>query len=157
MPYLEQLPYVGFSPTVPVKEAGCLIEPPVSVPIVAGVNFAARAEDEPPDEPPGTKFSDIGFCTFPKKLVSLDDPIANSSQFNFPMIMPPSFKIFWVTVDSYVGIKFSKILLPAVVRIFLVQKRSFTAKGIPGNFLLKSGFSSNCLAFCNAFSKFSVI
>ena len=51
MPYLEQLPYVGFSPTVPVKEAGCLIEPPVSVPIVAGVNFAARAEDEPPDEP----------------------------------------------------------------------------------------------------------
>ena len=44
MPYLEQLPYVGFSPTVPVKEAGCLIEPPVSVPIVAGVNFAARAK-----------------------------------------------------------------------------------------------------------------
>jgi len=28
---------VGFRPTVPVKEAGCLIDPPVSVPIVTGV------------------------------------------------------------------------------------------------------------------------
>ena len=41
IPYLEQLPYVGFKPTVPVNDAGCLIDPPVSVPIVAGVNFAA--------------------------------------------------------------------------------------------------------------------
>ena len=57
MPHLEHLPYVGFNPTVPVKEAGCLIEPPVSVPIVAGVSPAAKAEAEPPDDPPGTKFS----------------------------------------------------------------------------------------------------
>ena len=41
MPYREQLPYVGFNPTVPVKDAGCLIDPPVSVPIVTGVRFAA--------------------------------------------------------------------------------------------------------------------
>ena len=66
IPYLEQLPYVGFKPTVPVKDAGCLIDPPVSVPIVAGVNFAASAYDEPPEDPPGTKFSDTGFWTFPK-------------------------------------------------------------------------------------------
>ena len=44
---------------MPVKDAGCLIEPPVSVPIVAGVNLAASADDDPPDEPPGTKFSDL--------------------------------------------------------------------------------------------------
>ena len=50
---------------MPVKDAGCLIEPPVSVPIVAGVNLAASADDDPPDDPPGTKFSDIGFWTFP--------------------------------------------------------------------------------------------
>ena len=49
IPYLEQLPYVGFNPTVPVNDAGCLIDPPVSVPIVAGVNFAAKADAEPPD------------------------------------------------------------------------------------------------------------
>jgi len=35
-----------------VKDAGCLIEPPVSVPIVAGVRLAAKAEAEPPDDPP---------------------------------------------------------------------------------------------------------
>ena len=42
---------MGFKPTVPVKDAGCLIDPPVSVPIVAGVSFAANAEADPPEEP----------------------------------------------------------------------------------------------------------
>ena len=36
------------------------MEPRVSVPIVAGVNLAASADDDPPDDPPGTKFYDIG-------------------------------------------------------------------------------------------------
>ena len=52
---------MGFSPTVPVKEAGCLIDPPVSVPIVTGVKLAAKADEEPPDDPPGTKSFAIGF------------------------------------------------------------------------------------------------
>ena len=56
----------GFNPTVPVKEAGCLIDPPVSVPIVVGVKSAANALADPPDEPPGTVFFAIGFITFPK-------------------------------------------------------------------------------------------
>ena len=34
---------------MPVKEAGCLMDPPVSVPIVAGVSPAAKAEAEPPE------------------------------------------------------------------------------------------------------------
>ena len=49
-----------------MNEAGCLIDPPVSVPIVAGVNFAAKADADPPDEPPGTKFLSIGLITLPK-------------------------------------------------------------------------------------------
>ena len=44
-----------------MKEAGCLIDPPVSVPIVTGVKLAAKAAEEPPDDPPGTKSSAIGF------------------------------------------------------------------------------------------------
>ena len=44
-----------------MNEAGCLIDPPVSVPIVIGVSCAATAEDYPPEEPPGTKFLSIGF------------------------------------------------------------------------------------------------
>ena len=55
---------------MPVKDAGCLIEPPVSVPIVAGVNLAASAEADPPEDPPGTTFLPTGLLTFPKKLVS---------------------------------------------------------------------------------------
>ena len=35
-----------------------------------------------------------------KKLVSLDEPIANSSQFNFPSKKAPLFHKFFVTVDS---------------------------------------------------------
>ena len=66
MPYREQLPYVGFNPTVPVKDAGCLMDPPVSVPIVTGVRFAAKADADPPDDPPGTQFSALGLCTVPR-------------------------------------------------------------------------------------------
>ena len=43
-------------PVIPHKEAGCLIEPPVSVPVAAGTIPAATAAAEPPELPPGTKF-----------------------------------------------------------------------------------------------------
>ena len=85
---------------MPVNEAGCLIDPPVSVPMVAGVRFAANADAEPPDEPPGTNLSPNGFVTFPKKLVSLDEPIANSSQLSLPSKNEPSDHKLFVTVDS---------------------------------------------------------
>ena len=49
-----------------MKDAGCLIEPPVSVPIVDGVKSEAKALAEPPDDPPGTVFYAIGFITFPR-------------------------------------------------------------------------------------------
>ena len=83
-----------------MNEAGCLIEPPVSVPIVAGVRSAASALAEPPEEPPGTVFSLTGFITFQKKLVSLDEPIAYSSQFNLPKRKAPSAHNLDVIVDS---------------------------------------------------------
>ena len=42
-------------PTTPQKLAGCLIEPPVSVPVEPKHKSAATAAAEPPDEPPGAK------------------------------------------------------------------------------------------------------
>ena len=105
----------------------------MSVPIVAGVRLAANAVADPPEEPPGTRLFSNGFITFPKKLVSFEEPMANSSQLSLPSKIAPSFHKLLVTVDSYVGTKFSKILLPAVVLIFLVQNKSFTAIGIPGS------------------------
>ena len=140
-----------------MKDAGCLIEPPVSVPIVAGVRLAAKAEAEPPDDPPGTILSPNGFVTFPKKLVSLDEPIANSSQFNLPSKKAPSNHNLFVTVDSYVGRKLFKILLPAVVLTSLVQNISLTAIGMPGNKPLGMFFLSKFFADTKASSKHFVI
>ena len=44
---------MGLIPTTPQKLAGCLIEPPVSVPVAPKHKSAATAAAEPPDEPPG--------------------------------------------------------------------------------------------------------
>ena len=46
-------------------------------------------------------------------------------------------------------------MLLAVVLTSFVQNKSLTAIGIPGSFLLKSGFESNSLAFFIATSKVS--
>src|SRR3989304_2763181 len=53
MPTLETRPYGGFTDTVPQHEAGCLIEPRVSVPSEAAHRDAATAAAEPPGLPPG--------------------------------------------------------------------------------------------------------
>jgi hypothetical protein len=41
-------------PAMPVNAAGWRIEPPVSVPVAPAQRRAATADEEPPDEPPGT-------------------------------------------------------------------------------------------------------
>ena len=53
-------------PQTPVREAGCLIEPPVSVPVEQGISLAATLAAEPPDDPPGTYSISHGFLTLPK-------------------------------------------------------------------------------------------
>ena len=64
--------------------------------IVAGIccrmtsSAAATTAAEPPDEPPGTSFSFSGFSTLPYAEFSLEEPIANSSQLQRPIIMASS-------------------------------------------------------------------
>ena len=92
-------------PTMPQKLAGWRIEPPVSVPVAASAARAATAAAEPPDEPPGTsgRLSPRrrhGFSTLPKALVTLAEPIANSSMLSLPSITAPARHRFAVTVDS---------------------------------------------------------
>ena len=48
----------------PQKDAGCLIEPPVSVAVANEQRLALTAAADPPEEPPGESFSLIGFKTF---------------------------------------------------------------------------------------------
>src|SRR6185436_235598 len=105
MPQREQRPYVGLMPTIPVRAAGCRIEPPVSVPVAPRQRCAATAAAEPPDDPPGTSaaFEFLrrhGDTTGPKNEVSLDDPMANSSLLSLPSMMAPSRQRLAVTVDS---------------------------------------------------------
>ena len=66
------------------------MEPPVSVPVAAGVRRAATAAAEPPDEPPGTRVLSQGLLTLPMALFSLDEPMANSSMFSLPSVTAPA-------------------------------------------------------------------
>src|SRR5471032_1463639 len=90
MPKREALPYVGLMPVTPHMAAGCRIEPPVSVPVAAGVRRAATAAAEPPDEPPGIAALSHGFFTGPNAEFSFEEPIANSSQFVLPSVTMPA-------------------------------------------------------------------
>ena len=81
------------------------MEPPVSLAVAARHRSAATALAEPPEEPPGVRVAlepcaRHGFATGPKALVSLDEPMANSSMFSLPSITAPSRHRWAVTVDS---------------------------------------------------------
>ena len=85
---------------MPQNAAGWRIEPPVSVPVAAGTSPAATAAAEPPDEPPGTRAASQGLATGPKWLVSLEEPIANSSMLVLPTITAPASRTLATTVAS---------------------------------------------------------
>src|SRR5690606_24462271 len=90
MPQRDTRPEVGLMPVRPQKEAGRRIEPPVSLAVAAGHRWAATAAAEPPEEPPGTRSVFQGLCTGPYQLVSLEEPMANSSILVLPSVMAPS-------------------------------------------------------------------
>ena len=66
------------------------MEPPVSVPLAAAVMPAATQAAEPPEEPPGLRSKLQGLAVGPKWLVSVEEPIANSSMFNLPKVTDPA-------------------------------------------------------------------
>src|SRR5882672_9183752 len=109
-------------PVTPHRAAGWRIEPPVSVAVAAGTRRAATAAAEPPEEPPGTRFGSQGLRTGPKWLVSLDEPIANSSILVLPSTTTPAARSFDTTVASYGETKFASIFDPQVGREPAVQK-----------------------------------
>src|SRR5881392_789016 len=79
-------------PTTPQKAAGWRIEPPVSEPSANKTSPAATAAADPPDEPPGTVSRFHGFFVFWNAEFSLEEPIANSSIFNFPIVIVSAFE-----------------------------------------------------------------
>ena len=143
MPQREQRPEGGLMPTVAVSAAGWRMEPPVSVAVAAKQRSAATAADDPPEEPPGTNLSVVslpslplrrqGETTLPNALVSLDEPMANSSLLSLPSMTAPASHRFCPTVDSYGGLKSPRTFEHAVVRISFVQKRSLLPSGRPSS------------------------
>ena len=87
-------------PVMPQNAAGWRMEPPVSVPVAAGVRRAATAAALPPDEPPGTCAVFQGLLTGLKAEFSLDEPMANSSQLSLPKVTMPAWRRRATTVAS---------------------------------------------------------
>src|SRR5437762_3910926 len=114
-------------PTTPQYAAGSRTEPPVSVPRLPSASPAATATAEPPDEPPGTRARSHGLRALPYAEFSLDEPIANSSQFVLPTITAPAALSRAVTVASYGGTKSASMRDAAVVRMPAVAITSLTA------------------------------
>src|SRR5262249_7090392 len=124
---------VGLRPTIPHIAAGCRMDPPVSDPSAAGTTRAATAAAEPPLDPPGVRSSAHGFRTGPNAEFSFEDPIANSSQFVFPITTAPAVSRRSMTVASYGGTNRSRIFEDAVVRTPRVQMLSLIAIGTPAS------------------------
>jgi len=85
---------------MPVKAAGCRMDPPVSVPIANGAIPAATAAAEPPEDPPGTRWRSQGLRVGPKAEFSVEEPIANSSMLVLPSTMMSAAASRSVTVAS---------------------------------------------------------
>ena len=85
-------------PVTPQNEAGWRIDPPVSVPVLAGISRAATATALAPDEPPGIWAVFQGLrtgtgCAWPSGAMaefSFDEPMANSSQLSLPRVTAPA-------------------------------------------------------------------
>src|SRR3989442_11181767 len=88
-------------PTTPHSDAGCRTEPPASEPSAAGTAPTPARAADPPDEPPGTRVLSSGCSTRPYAECSVDEPIANSSQFVLPAISAPAALSFATAVASY--------------------------------------------------------
>jgi len=62
-------PTVGFTPTMPMIDAGKTIDPPVSVPTVRAARFAAAAAPEPELDPQVVRSSAYGLRPWPPRAL----------------------------------------------------------------------------------------
>src|SRR5262245_43925760 len=89
-PSVEISPYDGLRPTMPHADAGILMEPPVSVPMLASAMPAATLTADPPLDPPADRLASTGFLTMPNADSSLVVPSAYSWRFVLPTNTAPA-------------------------------------------------------------------
>src|SRR5687767_12794707 len=90
---------------------------------------AATAAADPPDEPPATRVVSQGLRVTPNAECSVDEPIANSSMFVFPMTKAPASRSRVTTVASYGETKSFRIFDAHVVGMSVVTRLSLRAMG----------------------------
>src|SRR6266566_4575410 len=118
---------------MPHIAAGWRMDPPVSEPRASGAIRAATAAADPPLDPPGVRSLAHGLIVGPNAEFSVDEPIANSSQFVFPTTIAPACSSFATTVASYGGTYVSRMSDPAVVVTPRVRRLSLSATGTPAS------------------------
>ncbi len=124
-------PGVGIRPVMPQRDAGTRIEPPVSVPMLAGTMPAAIAAAEPLEEPPVTRVRFQGFRGGGQGRSNDGPPWANSKSASLPISSAPASCSFRVTAASRAGTLSASTLECAVVGMPAVLKQSLSAKGMP--------------------------
>src|SRR5438477_7215409 len=100
------------------------MEPPVSVPRLIVARSPATAAAGPPDDPPGTRARSHGFAVGLNAECSVDEPIANSSMFDFPIDTTPAAARRSTTVASNGGTQYSRMREPHVVVTPRVERTS---------------------------------
>src|SRR6267142_141826 len=86
-------PYGGLKPTTPQKDAGILIEPPMSEPVARVVEPAASEAPEPPLEPPGENARFHGLRVTPQSFDQVTGAQANSGVVVLACTMAPASRI----------------------------------------------------------------
>src|SRR3546814_16985528 len=102
-------------PTIPHCDAGLRTDPPVSVPIAAGKNPAARPEPDPLDDPPGWQVRFHGLRAGGQGRSSDGPPMANSCVESLPLSTPPAARRRRATVASRLAAVSPQILASRVV------------------------------------------
>src|SRR3989454_4263915 len=141
---------------MPQNAAGCRIDPPVSDPTASGAMRAATATADPPLDPPGVRSSAHGLRVGPNAEFSVDDPIANSSQFVLPTRTAPARSRRVTTVASYGGTNDSRIRDAAVVRTPRVHRLSFRATGTPPSGASRQRLRSRSISAARASARSAV-
>ncbi len=109
---------------MPLAAAGPRIDPPVSLPNVAGENPAATAAPDPEDDPAGEWSRFQGLRAGGNSTSQDGPPWANSHVAFLPSMTPPAAISFSPQNESRVGILSASSLDIAVVRMPAVSKIS---------------------------------
>src|SRR5262245_66652365 len=90
MATLVTRPRVGFSPTVPLHDAGMRIDPPPSPPWAIGAIPAATATPAPLEDPPGVRSGSHGLRETPSAGLSVNGTVPNSEAAVWPSSTNPA-------------------------------------------------------------------